>query len=385
MLPDGAVALLENVPEAGPSYAVSLIDGNGARRVLSPGWVGLGRSLVWSASTEELVFSGWSGIGDVPISAVTTSGRRRLIARAPGDIRVQDVDPRGRILLMRNTERDSVVALAPGDTQERDLSWLDYSRVTDLSEDGRLILLADWGGELGAAGGGIGVRRTDGGPIIDLGRGQPLALSADGQHVLALPSQLSRSGDRLLVIPVGPGERRELRHASFSRIFRGTWFRDARRLVVVAGQEPSKARLYVWDPESGATPQPISDEGAFGTPVVSPDGFWMTATREGAPLSIYRIGAVTPRTLPGGQIDDRPLRWSTDGKWLFVRRGSGTVAIVERVEVATGRRSLWKELRPTERAGFFDIGGVVITPDGRSYAYTFGSDLGTLYLVDGLK
>ena len=253
---------------------------------------------------------------------------------------MQDVDPRGRILLMRSTERGSVVALAPGDTQERDLSWLDYSRVTDLSEDGRLILLADWGGELGAAGGGIGVRRTDGGPIIDLGRGQPLALSADGQHVLALPSQLSRSGDRLLVIPVGPGERRELRHASFTRIFRGTWFRDARRLVVVAGQEPSKARLYVWDPQSGATPQPISDEGAFGTPVVSPDGSWVTATREGAPLSIYRIGAVTPRTLPGGQIDDRPLRWSTDGKWLFVRRGSGKVAWVRGLQLddLDGRR-----------------------------------------------
>jgi hypothetical protein len=256
--------------------------------------------------------------------------------------------------------------------------------VRDLSEDGRLVLLADWGGELGVAGGGIGVRTTDGGPIIDLGRGLPLALSADGRHVLALPSQMSSSGDRLLVVPVGAGERRELRHGSLSRIFQGTWFRDGRRLAVVGGQERQKVRLYIWEAENGAAPQPISDEGAFGRPFVSRDGSWVTATREGLPPAIYPTGGGTPRVLPGGQADDQPLRWSADGKWLFVRRGLGTTrgAIIERLEVSTGRRSRWKELRSTEGAG---IREVVITPDGRSYAYTFGSELGTLYLVEGLK
>jgi hypothetical protein len=31
------------------------------------------------------------------------------------------------------------------------------------------------------------------------------------------------------------------------------------------------------------------------------------------------------------------------------------------------------------------INAVAITPDGTGYAYTFGSVLGTLYLVAGLK
>ena len=319
---------------------------------------------------------------------MTTSdpARIRLVASVPVDIWLLDLDRRGRVLLNRNIPRGGVLALAPGDTQEREVSWLDFSYVADLSEDGRLIVLADWGGELGVAGGGIGVRTTDGGPITDLGRGSPLALSPDKRYVLALPSQLSDSGDRLLVVPVGAGERRELRHPSLGLIFEGTWFRDSRRLVVVAGQERQRARLYVWDTETKAAPQPISDEGAFGHPDVSPDGNWVTAAREGVPLSIYPIAGGTPRTLPGGQTDDRPLGWSTEGKWLFVRRrgDEGRVAIIERLEVATGRRSRWKELRPME-SGVFGINGVVITPDGSGYAYTFSSALGTLYLVEGLK
>ena len=45
-------------------------------------------------------------------------------------------------------------------------------------------------------------------------------------------------------------------------------------------------------------------------------------------------------------------------------------ARIERVEVATGRRQLWKELRPADPAGVFGITSVVVTPDGTSYAYT---------------
>src|SRR5262249_45218422 len=147
----------------------------------------------------------WKGSGDLSIHAVTTSGQIRDVTRVPGDIWFQDIDRRGRILLARNMGRGGVLALAPGDTQERDLSWLDFSSVTALSTDGKLILLADWGGEFATAGGAIGVRSTDGGPIIDIGRGNPLALSPDNRRVLALPSQMSESGDHLLVIPVGAG------------------------------------------------------------------------------------------------------------------------------------------------------------------------------------
>ena len=39
------------------------------------------------------------------------------------------------------------------------------------------------------------------------------------------------------------------------------------------------------------------------------------------------------------------------GRGLFVVRPSGLPARIERVDIATGHRTLWKELMPTDRAG----------------------------------
>ena len=60
VLPDGAVALHEMAPETS-QHLMSLVDVSGARRVLLDGWTGLGQALAWSASTNEIVFSGWRG------------------------------------------------------------------------------------------------------------------------------------------------------------------------------------------------------------------------------------------------------------------------------------------------------------------------------------
>ena len=55
------------------------------------------------------------------------------------------------------------------------------------------------------------------------------------------------------------------------------------------------------------------------------------------------------------------------------------------MEVATGRRERWKELRPADSAGVVSVGGIHVTPDGRYYVYTYPRDLSDLYLVEGLK
>ena len=112
-------------------------------------------------------------------------------------------------------------------------------------------------------------------------------------------------------------------------------------------------------------------QGTAHAAVVAPDGLVVTASRTGAALSLYPLDGGSPRPVPGGRPDDRPPRWSADGKWLFVRRGRAMPAIIERLEVATGRRLPWKQLMPTDRAGLLGIAGVAITPDGASSAYTF--------------
>ena len=384
MLPAGSVAVFEAVPDGGPRpFTVSIIDRNGGRAILSPGWADWWH-LSWSSATREIFFPGTTG-GEYALQAVSPTGRNRLVARVPGDFQLHDVDRHGRILLARSFPRGGVLVQPPGETQERDLSWLDFSFAADLSSDGRQLLIGDIGGGLGGKG-GMSLRKTDGSPGVVLGDGSPLSLSPDGRLVLVLPDALG-PGDRLLVIPTGAGERRELRHASVPRFFGAGWLPDGKHIVVVAGENNKRTRLYYWDVQNAAPPRALSPEGEYEeeSPVVTPDGRWVAMARRGEPLALYAIDGGPPRPVAGGQADDHPLRWSADGRSLFVRRGLGMPARIERVEVATGRRQLWKELRPADPAGVFGIGSVVVTPDGKSYAYTFSSSIGSLYLAEGLR
>ncbi len=56
------------------------------------------------------------------------------------------------------------------------------------------------------------------------------------------------------------------------------------------------------------------------------------------------------------------------------------------LDLATGKKELWKVLMPADRAGLIRIESVFVTPDGNAYAYTAGRVLSSdLYLASGLK
>jgi hypothetical protein len=75
---------------------------------------------------------------------------------------------------------------------------------------------------------------------------------------------------------------------------------------------------------------------------------------------------------------------SGDGRFVFVREGRVPTRLV-RIELATGKRTPWKSLRPADPAGIVLIYNVLLTPDGEGYAYTYGRYLQDLYLVEGLR
>jgi hypothetical protein len=118
---------------------------------------------------------------------------------------------------------------------------------------------------------------------------------------------------------------------------------------------------------------------------VSPDGRWVTVSRNNGPPLNLPVDGGAPVQVQGALIDDQPLRWSSDGRVLFVRRGRTLPALIERIEASSGRRSLWREVRPSERAGVFGITSLVVAPDAGSYAYTFASSVGSLYLAEGIR
>jgi hypothetical protein len=88
------------------------------------------------------------------------------------------------------------------------------------------------------------------------------------------------------------------------------------------------------------------------------------------------------RPIPEVQAGERPLRWSADGRTLYVGQGPK----VFRVDPISGRRELWKQFAPPDPAGVRpDSWFVVLSADGRSYFYSFQTHLSELYLVDGLR
>jgi hypothetical protein len=75
------------------------------------------------------------------------------------------------------------------------------------------------------------------------------------------------------------------------------------------------------------------------------------------------------------------LGWSADGKALFVRSGTDVPARIDRVEVATGRRTFLAELGPADRTGLFAFDPATVSRDGAQYAYRYRSRLSTLFVV----
>jgi hypothetical protein len=58
---------------------------------------------------------------------------------------------------------------------------------------------------------------------------------------------------------------------------------------------------------------------------------------------------------------------------------------IHRIDLASGRRELWKEITPRDRAAFGGFSNIVFTPDRKSYAYSLARFISTLYLVEGLE
>ena len=71
--------------------------------------------------------------------------------------------------------------------------------------------------------------------------------------------------------------------------------------------------------------------------------------------------------------------WSADGHSLYVFRFGEIPAKVFELEMATGKRKLWKELVPADSAGIDTIRGITITPDAKAYVYGYIRTLSDLY------
>jgi hypothetical protein len=99
----------------------------------------------------------------------------------------------------------------------------------------------------------------------------------------------------------------------------------------------------------------------------------------------YPIPAGEPRPIKGLNEGEVPVGWTADSTGLYVYQPSDLPAKVYLVNIATGQRTMWKQLMPPDPAGVEYVGPILPTPDGKAYVYGYRRMLSDLYVVDGLK
>ncbi len=375
--PDGKLVAFSDHPFVGDFRGdIAIVDESGKKTTLSANWADI-RGLAWSPDGKEIWFSGTRAGAENSLWAVTPEGKERAVFRGPGSLSLQDIAPDGRVLAAVQRRRPVVFGLGPGETQERDLSWLDYGIAIDLSADGRKLLFVEQG-EGGGAEYSAYVRGMDGSAPVRLGTGNPVALSPDGKQALVVNVNIPMQA---IVLPTGAGQPRALPRGPLTQIHGGAFLPDGKRLVLSANEAGAAPRLYIQD-AAGGEPKAISTERIqIALLRITPDGAFVAGTWEHR-VWLYPTAGGEPQSVPGAAADDVPLRFSPDGLFLFVRAGQRQIF---RVDLVRGTREPWMELGRQRGgpAGFFNT--IVVTPDGKSYAYTFRDDTSTLYLASRLR
>jgi Tol biopolymer transport system component/predicted Ser/Thr protein kinase len=381
------IAFIDHFNQGDDGGSVAVVDLSGNKKKLTRDWYGTG-GLAWSANGQEVWFTA-SELGvDHYLSAVNLSGKERLVARIPGTLVVFDIWRDGRLLLARVGRRREVMALREGEAKERDLSWLDYSYPADLSSDGKTVLFDEEG-----VGGGVQygdskeltyavyIRDTDGSPAIRLGEGVADALSPDQKSVIV---QSPGSPEQLRLLPTGAGEAKPLTHDSINHQW-ARWLPDGKHFVFSGNEPKHGVRLYVQD-LSGGIPKAISPEGVDATAfAISPDGNSIVGIGPDEKGYFYPSDGGEPRVVNGMESGDIPIIWSTDGRSLYFYRTGEVPAKIYQLDVATGKKTVRKQIVPVDFTGVSTIGPIQMAPDGKTYVYGFHRTLGDLYLVEGLN
>jgi hypothetical protein len=140
-----AVAFAEHPLGSEDAGTVVVLDRSGKQIVRSEFFYSV-EGLSWSPRGDEVWFAATQDQQLAnEIHALGLSGKDRVILRLPGFLRLHDVSRTGHLLLSREVLRGAMFFRGPGDRQERDLSWLDYSTVTDLSRDGSIVGFSEEG------------------------------------------------------------------------------------------------------------------------------------------------------------------------------------------------------------------------------------------------
>ena len=375
---DDAIAFIEHPVRHDDAGSIRLVDIHGNTATLAADWASAA-GLAWK-DHDEIWFTAARENAARSVWAVRRDGKLRAVGQAPGVLTLRDIGPDGRVLLSVESRRLEMAGAIAGEAQERSFSLTDWSRVQQLSPDGRLLLFDESGESTGWRPVAY-VRNTRTGETVRLREG--LAQGFDPTAASALV--LSEDRMNLWKVPIGGGPGAELPPSGL--IYQ--WarpFPDGTRLLALANLPQQPLCLYVETVQTGKA-VPLTAPLMVRNASASPDGDSVAVLSPEGKLLLYSTRGRAPREIPASE-PLAPVRWSRDGQWLYVmhlRASVQSAAQVSRLRVASGEVRPWKVLRPTDPVGVNSITGVAIAGDEESYVYSYRRVLSDLHLAEGWK
>jgi hypothetical protein len=165
---------------------------------------------------------------------------------------------------------------------------------------------------------------------------------------------------------------------------------DGKRIAVAVQEERGGMTLRVVDARSGvqqlvsASFVPDRRTGTLWSSAVSPDGRAIAVKAVDGRLLVIPLDGSAPSPVPSSELNDYPAQWGNEPNSLYVFRQGEIPSRVFRVDTSSGKRTLWKEIRPPDTAAT-GISSLHLTRDGRAGVYGSHSIQVDLYILSGLR
>ncbi|HYJ33665.1 MAG TPA: protein kinase [Candidatus Binatia bacterium] len=326
--------------------------------------------LAWAPDGKELFFSVNSS-GDHAIYAVSLAGARRIALRSAGGLTIHDIAPNGRWLATQEDVRCDVMVHRPEWPTDRSLTWLDYSSDGKLSGDGRKVAFSEESSEDSLS--SVCLRNVEGGSVVRLGEGRPMDLSADGKWVI------TGGAGKIMLQPTGAGEPRELKAGEKELTVYARFNRGGDSLTLATLLPGQDRRNHYFQSLAGGELRKLTTDlppVLFG---VSRDGNRLLCRKGQRLFMVPRQGGPW-RELASLGPEENPYHWSADEQSVMVCK-RGIPLRVERMNLETGRRTLFAEISPPNLTGLESVFLTDISADDRSYAYDANWRRSTMYAI----
>jgi Tol biopolymer transport system component len=336
-------------------------------------WSTDGREVWYAAAPPESAM-------ERAVFAVTPAGKSRVVSHFPGYNAVWDIAADGRLLMSDERIDAAQMVASPANSPERDVSAVGYATYGALSADGKSIVF----GESGKAAGHdymVFYRRLDGSAAVEIGEGQAIGVTPDGKYAIAfLPSQPTNL--RVLATRAGQSGTLDVAPVSVDRALI-SWMPGGKEFVFLGHEGDAPLRGYRVS-FAGGPARPLTNlPGAHLWNCISPDGKFVletsTVANEPEQNVIVELATSKVRNAPLLQ-GDQPAQWDQDGAHAFVIQKRDVEATIFRVDLNSGKREVWKQIRPADPAGILSLRSFFVTPSGNAYSYSATRALSSLYV-----